>query len=100
MFACKVLSCFAMEISLHFYISKWFFFYRDVYEKKFGIGKKKAQKQKKVKKPAPIGDVSSELILEFKNLTLLCFILFLFLCNFDSKDNIDWMIVKESVCMP
>ena len=65
------------------------FFYRDVYEKKFGIGKKKAQKQKKVKKSAPIGDVSSELILEFKNLTLLRFILFLFLCNFDSKDNID-----------
>ncbi|RMX45752.1 hypothetical protein pdam_00004176 [Pocillopora damicornis] len=29
---------------------------RDVYEKKFGIGKKKAQKQKKVKKSAPIGD--------------------------------------------
>lgn len=76
------------------------FFYRDVYEKKFGIGKKKAQKQKKVKKSAPIGDVSSELILEFKNLTLLRFILFLFLCNFDSKDNIDWAIVKESVCIP
>ena len=52
------------------------FFYRDVYEKKFGTGKKKAQKQKKVKKPAPIGDVSSELILEFK--IWLCFILFYF----------------------
>ena len=33
MFACKVLSCFAMEISLHFYISKWFFLQRCLWEK-------------------------------------------------------------------
>ncbi|PFX26138.1 chromodomain-helicase-DNA-binding protein 4-like isoform X3 [Stylophora pistillata] len=29
---------------------------RDIYDKKFGTGKKKPQKQKKVKKPAPVGD--------------------------------------------